>query len=538
MEKTKKYIIVGVVVIISLIAGLSLYYFKLNKDAEKEEKTTTKVEEKLNEHENAKLKEGITDSFYVTIGSTKHTVDIVYTLNIENNTVGYNTNIYFDNKKIENYISTYKFASSIVREEPYISKEEAENFTLKDLKEKTKEGKITSNGIVDKDDFKIIKGTNGKEYIGLYSYVYYEDSKVSEKVLYILDLNGNLVTKLYDYDGYSLSNTEKTLNYKSSGEKDLLDGRNFTKIEGNNIYFYAATFGDKITAYEYKLTLGDTLKFEKINTYNNVDISGGERKNTKNGLNTIMPQEENKNNASNNEANSYTLKNGIADLFLLEVNGENHRINIVYLMEENNGSYGYKTNLYYDNKKIDSYNSMYTFNNNNSKEDIEKYTINSLKDTSIEKRYNGTLAKDDFKIIKGTNNKDYIGIYSYNYNENYKLAERILYILDENGNIVTKLVDYDNYSLSNTEKTLEYSIGTSSNSLLEGKRFTKIEGNEIYFYSTTFEGIDKPSSITANEYKMTLGNTPKFEKINTYNNLDISGGERKNTRNGLNTIVK
>ena len=99
------------------------------------------------------------------------------------------------------------------------------------------------------------------------------------------------------------------------------------------------------------------------------------------------------------------MRKELKDSFTIKLNGKNHTIDVIYcfsLYEEDN-EFITTAFLKYDGKKIDNY-SYDIFLKVNDIDTLLNYRITDLKEK---------ISKDDFYVIKGENNEEYIGIYSY-----------------------------------------------------------------------------------------------------------------------------
>lgn len=119
--------------------------------------------------------------------------------------------------------------------------------------------------------------------------------------------------------------------------------------------------------------------------------------------------------------------------------------------------------------------------------------------------------------IKGIDNKDYLTFYDYKLYPSGE--EEKLIIFNEQGKVLTTLYNINgNTGFDSRNENGCYIIGYDcSNQVL-----TKVYSNYItYFnYDCTSENFD-----TVNEYKLTINNDKiNIEKLNTFNNIQISGG--------------
>ena len=226
--------------------------------------------------------------------------------------------------------------------------------------------------------------------------------------------------------------------------------------------------------------------------------------------------------------NSQTLEDKITDSFKISVDGKKHKVEIVYsIIDTSNDSTTYGAEIYYDGVKMKDFGYTNTISQNPYDEydaknptfdEIKKYTLKDLEDFRI--------TKDDFKLIKGNNDKTYLGIYGYNqYIEGW---DSKLYILDSKGASILTLTDATSMSISKNDASGKYLKGYNyewENNFGRNEHLTKVENNEIYFYA--IEPKEQTTSthenVVVTEYKLTLGDKLKFDRVNTYNDASLSG---------------
>lgn len=264
MEKNNNMLVVMNVILMLLIVGLGVYLV-IDKNSDK--KPSQEPGENVQEPDNnpnddvqtpSTPKDKLAESFTIAVNGKKHTVNVKYKVVVsedKNSLAHYVATIYYDNQKLVDY--DYLFDKVVMTEQ------EAQKYTISDFKNR-----------ISVADFHIIKGTNNQEYIGIY------DNRITEigpeRILHILDDKGNEIFKLTDDTSTSIEN-------------HYYDDYKLTKISPDYILFFAFREKDQLPGYpldasgnlikaiivEYKLTLGDTLKFEKINTYKDGSIAGG-----------------------------------------------------------------------------------------------------------------------------------------------------------------------------------------------------------------------------------------------------------------------
>lgn len=253
MEKKNNMLVVMNVILMLLVIGLGVYLFvdkSSTKEPDKQPDSGTQTP--------SSTKDKLSESFTITVNGKKHNVKVNYKVNLSENgesLAHYVATVYYDNQKLIDYDN--------VMNEVVLTEQEAKKYTIDDFDE-----------TISTSAFKIIKGTNNKEYIGIYDMIYGESARISN--LHIFDEQGKQLLVLMDQSGTSIEN------YYYGDEQA-------TKIQNDSIFFYAFREKDQLPGYpidskgnlvnaivvEYKVTLGNTLKFEKLNTYKDAQILGG-----------------------------------------------------------------------------------------------------------------------------------------------------------------------------------------------------------------------------------------------------------------------
>jgi len=253
VEKKNNVLIVMNVILMLLVIGLGVYLVvDKNNDKKPSQDLQGNVQQPSGSQGTDKEKDKLTDSFEITVNGKKHQVDVKYKAKAnydENLSATYVATVYYDGKKLIEY--------SDWLDKQILTEKEAEKYTLDDFENK-----------IQPSDFKLIRGNNNQEYIGIYDN--FPSEIGPERILHILDDKGKEIFKLTDDTHTSIEN-------------HYYDDYKLTKIESNYILFFAFREKDQIkgqpigknVVVEYKLTLGDTLKFEKINTYKDCSIVGG-----------------------------------------------------------------------------------------------------------------------------------------------------------------------------------------------------------------------------------------------------------------------
>lgn len=199
----------------------------------------------------------------------------------------------------------------------------------------------------------------------------------------------------------------------------------------------------------------------------------------------------------------------LRDSFTIKVNGKNHIIDVLYrfsLYEEDNE---FITTAYitYDGKEIESYSYdiFLKINNVNTNIDIVlNYKIVDLKEK---------ITANDFHIIKGENDLEYIGIYSYNQPPTGVDSELI--VLNENGD---EIITIEAAGSTCIENYLYDKVGFYWHVKINADSINFLACEDRYNLNTD----DNARVIT--EYKLTLGEKLSFKLINKYNDGILAGG--------------
>lgn len=251
MEKKNNMLVVMNVILMLLVIGLGVYLFvdkSSTKEPDKQPDSGTQTP--------SSTKDKLSESFTITVNGKKHNVKVNYKVNLsykdDSDTqyfATYTATVYYDNQKFADY--EYPFNKVVLTEQ------EAQKYTIDDFDER-----------FSISDLYIIKGANKQEYIGVYDNMITQIGDIS--YLHVFDEQGKEIIKIAD------DTTTGIENYYY-GDYQL------TKVQTDSILFYAFREQDQLAnqpinqsvVVEYKLTLGNTLKFEKLNTYTNASIAGG-----------------------------------------------------------------------------------------------------------------------------------------------------------------------------------------------------------------------------------------------------------------------
>ena len=193
------------------------------------------------------LNKKINSSFTKTFNDKEHIIDVEYHFELFGGVVAV-AEISIDGQKLKDYKYMYSIDKATTLDE------------LIDLKE------VDLNTEFRKNNFYIIQGSQ-EQYLAIYSNLLTEIGERSK--LYVFNDKGKNMITLEDKIGMSI----EPLTY--------YDEHGYTKVNEDSITFYAYRRQDQtpnpdasITISEYKLTFEEKLKFEKINTYENICPSG------------------------------------------------------------------------------------------------------------------------------------------------------------------------------------------------------------------------------------------------------------------------
>lgn len=270
------------------------------------------------------------------------------------------------------------------------------------------EGSYTKNEYKS-TDFKIIKGKD-KDYMGLF-YVYNISpaGKMLDSYFSIFNDSGKIITTIVDQDAHTSATDSSSDEWKSyEYSPNLKDAQgSLIKVYSDYITYYDSPCNTYYgvcdeSLHEYKAIIdNDKLYIDKLlKTFNNVNIEGG----AVIGNCSCRP----KNYNFNPEIKTHEINlNGNKHILKFEkkvsINDNND-----YMHE---GTYGNKTtniDIYYDNKYIASSKFIH------DEADIAYDEYNYPK----------------YKIIKGSDNKDYLTVYAEEVGENKKVNE---VTINENG---------------------------------------------------------------------------------------------------------
>lgn len=193
------------------------------------------------------------------------------------------------------------------------------------------------------------------------------------------------------------------------------------------------------------------------------------------------------------------LKKELNGSFTEEINGQEHTFDLTYKFDIFGGVVA-NAEVSMDNKKMKDYQYMFRLDDVTTLDDFKEYKVSEL---------NKKVRTDNFYVMEGSE-EQYIAIYSNLLTEIGDMSK--LYVLNDKGEAIITLDD-----------KIAMSIDPLSNYPNHG--YTKVEDNAITFYAYRKQDqVDNSDSkITIAEYKLTFEEKPKFERINTYNNIDPSG---------------
>lgn len=193
------------------------------------------------------------------------------------------------------------------------------------------------------------------------------------------------------------------------------------------------------------------------------------------------------------------LKKEMKGSFTEEINGQEHTFDITYKFGIFGGVVA-NAEVSMDNKQIKDYQYMFRLDDATTLEDLTEYKVSEL---------NKKVRANNFYKIEGSE-EQYIAIYSNFLTEIGDMST--LYVLNDKGESIIQLED-----------KLAMSIDPLSNYPDHG--YTKVEDNAITFYAyRKKDQVDNTDGhITIAEYRLTFEEKPKFERINTHQNIDASG---------------
>lgn len=258
MEKQSNALIVMNVILMLLVVGLGVYLV-VDKTQDKENKPVDSgVEDKNkpstsdNDKPNVST-DKLSETFKITVDGKKRDVKVSYKLETSENEetlAKYVATVYYDNHKLVDY---EYFFDKVVMTQSDVAK-----YTVSDFKNRITVG-----------DFKIIKGTNGHEFLAIYSHKAYESGGFTE--LYVFNADGGKELVLTDNNFCTFEDIPGYGKFTS----------NYTKINNDSVTFLAvlrsdhsSVVPDKFTVSEYEVTFGNKLTFTKTNTYKNISTEG------------------------------------------------------------------------------------------------------------------------------------------------------------------------------------------------------------------------------------------------------------------------
>lgn len=210
-----------------------------------------------------------------------------------------------------------------------------------------------------------------------------------------------------------------------------------------------------------------------------------------------------------------STKDKLSETFTVTVNGKQHNVKVDYkvMVSENSESLAhYVATVYYDDQKFINYEYLMD-KVILTEQEAKQYTIDD---------FDEKISNSDFKTIKGTNNQEYIGIYSNRLTESGDI--RYLHIYNSDGKEELALVDKNYMTFEDIPGYTRYT-----------SNYTKIDESSVTFLAIlrSEQDNDEPYRTVA-EYKVTFGDKLNFTRTNTYKNIVVSG----DVQNELNNVAR
>lgn len=211
----------------------------------------------------------------------------------------------------------------------------------------------------------------------------------------------------------------------------------------------------------------------------------------------------------------------LSETFTVTVDGKKHNVKVKYHLypsESEEVFAQYVATVYYDNQKL--VDRVYAFDKVvKTESEAARYTVNDFK---------SKISTVDFKIIKGTNNHEFLALYGHEFNgkpSSEMTQFRNLYVFNSDGGQELVLTDKAGVTF---ESLPGYNKFTSN--------YTKIDNDSITFLAVmrSEQSSNNPTKYAVSEYKVTFGNKLTFTKVNTYKNISTEG----DTPMGLNNVIK